>query len=170
MRSRLNSWILALLLAGIATALLHPPIIAQALPDDRMSVVLVIVDTLPALDHEYEAVILRRSDVEPRDLILLTEAASPEALDSAVRTLLRVRADQGERSDAFRGRSFTTLTIGVRPSQASPAWSDRYLARAAFVLDAALSGKPRYIPGLGTYRAVEFLPPALRRGGPAPRG
>src|SRR6266581_706081 len=72
----------------------------------------VLVDSLPSWEKRYVAVILRRSREEPHDVIVLTRVAlTPGLLDTAIRTLLNMRARQGDQQNTYQGRSYRTLTV-----------------------------------------------------------
>lgn len=124
-------------------------------------ITVVLVDELPALRERYDAVVLRRSTAEPRDVILLPRAtANGELLDAATRALLRARATQGEHPSEYRGRPFQTLTIGVSFSEPPVAWRERYLLLAEQVVEQLRSAPPRQVPGVGTGPALAFYPPS----------
>src|SRR5688572_29389605 len=84
----------------------------QSRSTDRR-VVVVLVEELPRLRQNYDAVVVRRAG--GGDVVLLTRAkASGEVLDAAVRTLLFDRLSNGAgKLAAKKGRSGATVTIGV---------------------------------------------------------
>lgn len=155
------------LLAPALNSAAHATIAAQSTGTAPVAsrpgaVTAVLVDSLPVLrgGREYGAVILRRAGATPGDVVLLPRAtASGELLDAAVRTLLHARAQQGDRPVAYRGQTFRTLTIGVRPNTASGMWAARQVPLAQRIVDRLASTSPRAIAGVGTVPAVDFYPP-----------
>lgn len=156
-----------LALAALAATLLatvESPLAAQSgqrqVVPRRATVAL--VDSLPTMRERYAAVILRTPGPNGRDVILLPRAsASGELLDAATRTLLDLRARQGERATHYRGRQYKVLMVGVKGAKADDLWTVRNLPFANVVVEQLLSDRtrPRNIPHVGHVPALVFLPP-----------
>jgi hypothetical protein len=100
------------------------------------------------------AVILRRSDVAPRDVILLrAEAANAQQLSRVVFDLLAIRRQVGDTASI-------TGAVRVRPQKGAPARTPRELPWAQRVVDDVRRAELQNIPGVGMVRAVQiWLPP-----------
>lgn len=123
-------------------------------------VAVALVDRLPDLDHEYAAVIMRVAEPQPHDIILIPRAtASGELLDAATRTLLHSRALNGDRVRTFKGKSFHTMTIGVRMNHAPQAWAHQKVPLAQKVVDRLQRTQAKNVEGIGTVPLIEFYPP-----------
>lgn len=155
-------------LAGAAAVIMavssqHSRLQAQSTPQHQIAMISVaLVDHLPPGYRQYQAVILRRPH-SPHDVILLPRAtATPALLDAATRTLLRVRAAQGNEPTKYKGRTFKTVTIGVRTPGAAPAaWTSKYASRLQALIK-TLGRAPRSnIPGVGLAQSVNFYPPKV---------
>lgn len=150
-------------LGGIITLLLVTAAPAQQPEHARgvqNRVAVALVDELPELGEQFDAVILRRAKAAPRDIILLSSGSGmTEAYDSAIRTLLFERLLNGAEPTTHRGKPFETMTIGVRASDAPAEWAERHMDGAKMVIDALLEAPERTIPGVGRYQAVMVRPP-----------
>lgn len=134
----------------------------QSAPIPRRPVTVALVDKLPSSFEEYPAVVLRRSTGQ--DIILLTRAAaSPEVLDAATRTLLHSRILHGMEPTRSDGRSFETMTLGVRVSKVDDQWMRDYAGRLQNILDQLQKASFRDLPDVGRARALDFSPPSPRR-------
>jgi hypothetical protein len=117
----------------------------------RIPVTVAMVDELPAAQAPFA--LLRRTEAEGGDVILLPAAASPDLLSEAVRALLTVRRHQGDH--AAQGG---TLRVTARTSR-PPA-----LPWAARVLGDVRRTAPQSVAGVGTARSVViWLPPQRPR-------
>lgn len=104
-------------------------------------------------------VVQRRRDVAPHDVILLRAGANPSDLSDAIRTLLMVRAANGDMpltSGSFRARPQGGQQQRLR---APLPWVGR-------VLRDLHNAEAKDVPGHGRAKAVEiWLPPQRRRAG-----
>jgi hypothetical protein len=104
------------------------------------------------------AIIVRRSQLEPHDVILLGDSdATVEALGGAVRELVKARAKDGDiptHDDRIVVRS-----RGV-PRNWLANGADAYATQQ---LAAARNGAPMTIPGLGQLRAFEIMVPPSKK-------
>jgi hypothetical protein len=102
-------------------------------------------------------VVQRRHDVAPHDVILLRAGANPSDLSDAIRTLLTVRAANGDTArtaGSFRARPHGSQR---QPLRAPLPWVGR-------VLSDLQKSEAREVPGYGRAKAVEiWLPPQRRR-------
>lgn len=158
------------LIASISVLLaLVPPAVARELGAQnsrvivrRMPVTVVLVDSLPQLRavHNYVAVISRRPTADPSDVIMLPrDAASGQALDAAVRTLLSARATHGDQPSHYRTRAVQEITIGVRTSQPGQEWARRYAELSQRIVDSLRRAPRQHIRGIGNVPALRFSPP-----------
>jgi hypothetical protein len=129
----------------------------------RVPITLAIVDSLPNLPRQADAVVMRSRSMG--DVIVLTEkAATPELLDAATRTLLHSRLSQGFRPTGFRGKQINSvMLLGVRRSPAPSGWLEAYGGRLDQLLAAAKSAPVGTVEELGTARTVKFYPPLAQR-------
>lgn len=118
----------------------------------RVPVTIAIVDHLPRGGAEF--LIVRRSEGDPPDLILLRTGATARDLSHAVRTLLAVRRLNGDTASV-------STTMRLRPRNASQP-SLPPLPWAARVVADAHSATPRVINGIGRARTVRIWLPAQR--------
>lgn len=105
-----------------------------------MPVAVALVDRLP--DPASRAVVLRRRDVEPNDVILLQRSSvTADHLAAAVASLRLVwkKAGQYPTADA---------TIAVR-TNAPRAWAETEIPRAERVVGRLREAQPREVPGIG---------------------
>jgi hypothetical protein len=129
-----------------------------------------LVEALPLRFTGYAAVVMRGRGRSGRDVVLLPRAsASGALLDEATRALLHMRASTGDRPETFKGRTFSTLTIGVRAKGHPTYPTERGIARAQLVVDRLKEGTApvQEIPGVGRVPAIEFLPPRVTTRTPA---
>lgn len=124
------------------------------------TVVIALVDELPELRREYAAMVLRRSELSPRDVILLPAGKmDARALDSAIRSLLDARLRQGSEPTTFGGQPFQTITLGIDACDPPDAWAKREFPRIASLV-AELGDAPiRDIAGVGAVRSIEYRLP-----------
>ena len=117
----------------------------------RIPVTVALLDELPPAQAPFA--LLRRTEDEGGDVILLPAAADANLLSEAVRALLTVRRHQGDR--AAQGGMLRVTARASRP----PA-----LPWAARVLGDARRTSARSIAGVGTARSVViWLPPQRPR-------
>jgi hypothetical protein len=153
---------LAACLLALTSVTLVTPADGQSRGETRppAPVTVVLVDQLPSLQRQYAAIILRRPDQEPRDVILLpARTASASLLDAAVRTLLHARLTQGEQLTELNGKRPHTVTIGVRESQAPAHWVELHRGRVERLFERLRQAAPMEVAGVGTGRSVTFRPP-----------
>ena len=121
----------------------------------RVPVTIAFSDVLPS--GTSGAAILRRTQLEPHDVILLRRDASPDLLSAAVFTLLATREVEGDtaRADA---------TVRVGATHGPKAWESRMLPKMANTLRLLQRATPRSIAGVGVVKAYDayLLPHALR--------
>lgn len=111
----------------------------------RVPVGVALVDRLP--EAEARAVVLRRRDVEPNDVILLArESATGDHLAAAVASLLVVRKQAGQ-------YPISDATISVK-GDAPTAWAETELPRAERIVARLRDGQPRELAGIGTVPTV----------------
>lgn len=137
-----------------------PELHAQATASTGVAapVLIALVDELPQLHAPYAAVIIRRSEGD--DLILLhAGTATPEALDSALRTLLHSRILHGDQPRQPNGQPISEMMLGVRPSPAPAEWgeSNRGMVQQAFARLSTAS--PQTVSRFGVAPAITFVPP-----------
>lgn len=119
----------------------------------RVPVTLTLVDTLPATTPFR---ILRRADLDPRDVIVLRRGADSAALSAAVEQLRLMRQVQGD-------TAATTGMVRVR-SRDGAGRAPRMLPWARRVMDDLHHAAPRTVAGVGTVPAVViWLPPQRGR-------
>jgi hypothetical protein len=118
----------------------------------RVPVTVAVVERLPAGNTE-PFLILRRADLDPRDVILLTSAsADGRRLSSAVEQLLMNRAVRGDTA---------ARTSAVRVRRRQPQAERPELPWAERVLREVRRAEPRLVAGVGVVRAIQiWLPPA----------
>lgn len=112
---------------------------------DRM----VVVALVPHLqDSTARAVVIRRVDLEPREVILLREADGTSSdLIAAIALLQRSRTVDG---DAFSGELRMTVRVSA-PVREIPRGVEAFLSDA---LDRLRTAQPRPIPEVGVVRQV----------------
>lgn len=119
----------------------------------RVPVTLALTDTLPAAAPFR---ILRRADLDPRDVIVLRRGADSLALSAAVEQLLLMRQLQGDTAT-------TSGMVRVR-ARDSAGRAPRTLPWARRVVDDLHRAPPRPVAGVGTLPAlVIWLPPQRAR-------
>ena len=124
----------------------------------RVPVTVAMVERLPVPDAPF--VVLRRTHVSPRDVILLPTGADARLLSEAVQMLLVARQAGGDTAAA-------AATLRVRPQRGRTASQRPVLPWAQRVLADLRRAAARPVEGVGTVPAVEiWLPPQTRRGGP----
>jgi hypothetical protein len=103
-------------------------------------------------------VLLRRTDLSPRDVILLREdTATGKQLSEAVLDLLNIRGQMGDTASM-------TAAVRVRPHTGAPGRARRELPWAQRVVNDVRKAELQTIPGVGTVRAVQiWLPPQRKR-------
>lgn len=117
----------------------------------RIPVTVALLDELPAAQAPFA--LLRRTEAEGGDVILLPTAADANLLSEAVRALLTVRRHQGDH--AAQGGMLRVTARASRP----PA-----LPWAARVLGDVRRTAPQPVAGVGTARSVViWLPPQRPR-------
>jgi len=130
---------------------------------NRVPVTVALVDRLP--DESAPAIILRRANASPRDVILLKRsAATPAQLSAAIFTLQVVRAQGGDtaRSD---------VTVRVRATDGPRAWKERTEPKLASSLGRLRDAAPQTIVGVGVAPSYElFLRPNALAGKLTPAG
>lgn len=139
---------LRVMAALVAICLLSLSASAQQGRPTRVPVLVATVDSLPNTTTPF--LIVRRTEGEPRDVILLRAGASADQLSDAVHALLLVRRETGDVPS-------TGGTLRVRPGArrgARPAlpWAPRVLADLR-------RAEPREVPGVGLVPAVEIWLP-----------
>lgn len=147
-------------LAGLAIA--GTPVLAQEggfdpnkPPADRVPVTVVLVDE--PLDRARPLQILRRTDVEPLDVIVLPRGdASAERLGAAMFTLLVTRHLQGD-------TAASAVAVDVGATRVPAAWRGQIMPLLGRTLERLRTAEPRDIPGLGRVRAGELWPVATWR-------
>ena len=113
----------------------------------RVPVTLVLSDTLPR--GTSGAVILRRTRVTPRDIILLArETASGDWLSAAVFTLVAARDVGGDTAT-------TDAMIRVLATAGSPAWRTKETPHAARIVSRLRQASARPIDGVGVMPAYQ---------------
>jgi hypothetical protein len=119
--------------------------------------VLLIAGCLPVADAS--AVVMRRYNESPHDVILLQSSAADAALlISAVFVLLVARELEG---DSPR----TSSILRVSREQAPREWQISEEGRAKEVVSRVLRAAPREVPGVGRVSAVDIsLRPGVLRG------
>jgi hypothetical protein len=119
----------------------------DALQDDRFYAVIVRVDRLP--DPSYRSRVIRRKDVEPQNVILVTARTTQADLARAVSALAA--------SYARHGRDIThTMTADIgpgRPLRGSEA-ADSKRATLARVMQALAASPKSGVPGFGDVPSV----------------
>lgn len=123
-------------------------------PSRRVSVTIALVDALPTPDASY--VILRRTDQEPHDVILLRRSRADAAeLSEAVEALVAARRVGGDR--ATRGATMRVRRADTRegPWTELP-WAPRIIARLR-------NAQPHHVPGVGTVPATVIWLPRQQR-------
>jgi hypothetical protein len=174
MRSRLLSVSLTLVVSALAGPVANvADVAAQGTVNAsrRTPVTVALVDVLPLDPARYVAAIVRTPGGVGRDVILLPRlTATGLLLDEATRALLHMRASTGDHPSAYRGRSFRTLTIGVRPRPSSAQRDRRAIGLAQRVVDRlrAPDVPVQDLPGIGRVPALEFIPPARPTRSPGP--
>jgi hypothetical protein len=118
----------------------------------RVPVTIALVDR--AADQDAPAVILRRRDAAPHDVILLRRgSATGEQLAVAIQTLLLAR-------DAAGDTATTNATVRPRPGRAPSAWMGAERGRAERVVARLRGAAPVFVAGVGTVPAVEIYLPS----------
>jgi hypothetical protein len=155
---------LSRILAVLATALtIFPAPGAAQAPrapgaPTRVPVTIAVVERLPVPDAPF--VVLRRTNVTPRDVILLPAGADAALLSEAVQMLLIARQAGGDTAAA-------AATLRVRPQRGRTASQRPVLPWAQRVLADLRRAAARPVEGVGQVPAVEiWLPPQTRRGAP----
>jgi hypothetical protein len=122
----------------------------------RVPVTVALVDSLPG--SGVEALILRRPDVQPHDVILLRSAsADGTALATAALQLLLIRDRTG---DVPTAASTFRIREGSRGSRAL----EREIFSATRIVDRLRTKQPRPVPGLPAVRATDiYLPSQVMR-------
>ncbi|HET7234462.1 MAG TPA: hypothetical protein VFJ16_30900 [Longimicrobium sp.] len=139
----------------VATSQARQPIAGRR--PTRVPVMLVLVDTLP-VETPYR--ILRRAELDPRDVIVLRTGADSVALSAAVWDLIVMRQAQGDTATA-QSSGMMRVRRGDGGSQSAP----RILPWASRVMSDLHHAAPREVAGVGTAPAsVIWLPPQRRRG------
>jgi hypothetical protein len=114
-------------------------------------------------DTSAGAVIQRRADLAPHDLILLQRSSNDQQLSAAFHTLLVARSVEGDTSGVSH-------TLRVAPGQRRFGLGRSEVARVAGVLNRLRSADPVPIEGIGTLPAIELWLPSRamreKRGGP----
>jgi len=153
------------LVIGLLVSLASPPVVAgQSSLKATRHVTVVLVDSLPRLrvGEEYVAVIIRRPELKPADIILIPRSgATGTVLDAAVRTLLDFRVRNRAR-EFIATRSGHSVTIGVRESTAAPYWRAKYGDRVQRIMDSLVVAPRKLISGIGTFPALDIVPPRPR--------
>lgn len=122
----------------------------------RVPVTVALVAALPAPDS-VPAVILRRRDVSPHDVILLRrDRADGARLAAAVLHLLVLRDRTGDTASV-------SSTVRLPTARTSPrAWERTEQVRTARVVGRLRQAVPRNVPGVGTVPATEIYLPSRR--------
>lgn len=118
----------------------------------RISVMVVLVDSLPVSGTG--AIIQRRAQIAPHDVILLTpRSATARQLSAAVFTLLTVHAITGNEpaENAF---------VSVNSREGPYAWIETEERRAEGIVRQLRRKTPAYVPGYGFVRSVRLTVPA----------
>jgi hypothetical protein len=150
----------ALLVAAFVNCDLHAQQSAGAAPRPRrVPVTVVMLDTL-ASGTPFR--ILRRTEVDPRDVIVLRSDADSATLSAAVHELLLIRSVQGDTA-----RSGAGGLVRVRPHTRAPGRTVRMLPWGRRVVDDVRAAQSRAVAGVGTVRAVQIWLPPQRGRGPA---
>jgi hypothetical protein len=109
------------------------------------------------LDGDASAVILRRSNVAPHDVILLRAAgANGRQLSEAVLDLLTIREKMGDTPS-------TTAAVRVRPKAGAPGRVRRELPWAQRVVNDVRKAEVQDIPRVGNVRAVQIWLPSHQK-------
>lgn len=152
----------ALVVAGAAIA---SPASAQK-AFESVPVTVALVDELPPLERQYEALVVR--SVTGTDLVLLA-APNVEAvvLDEAVRVLMFSRASTGVPANRFGPRAVRNdLVIGIAPRQRRPDQSRRVrLQDAEEIIGRLLQATPTPVSDIGVVPSVTFSPKLVRNDG-----
>jgi hypothetical protein len=148
---------LVALLAGVVSAFGCGTLSAQqgesSARPTRIPVTLTLVDTLSAA---VPFRILRRADLDPRDVIVLRRGADSSTLSAAVEKLRIMRQVQGDTAAA-------SGLVRVRPREGESR-APRMLPWARRVVDDLHAAAPRSVAGVGTVPAVViWLPPQRGR-------
>jgi len=125
-----------------------------------------LVDKIPVLRSPHVAVIYRTTGPRGEDFILLQKSQlNANSYDSAVRTLLQVRASTGEVPAKYKGKGFARMTIGVRGSGGSAQWKAKHFASSEKVVDDLRRSTARtFLDGYGSVPStVVTLPTPERR-------
>jgi len=147
------------LVAATAGALRAQDSAPRTIP--RIPVTVAVVTQLPLAGEPYA--VLRRTEVEPHDVILVPESATPELLSEAIQTLMVARQASGD-LPSFTGYVRATPH---QPSAAhhAPVTHRRQLPWAGRVLADVQRKEPAELTGLGRVRWVQiWLPPQQARG------
>lgn len=150
MSNRVLPFVAAVFIAAAGTHTLagqEPPARRPA----RVPVTLVLIDRLPVGDAPF--LVRRRTDVSPRDVILLRADASHVQVSEAIRTLLVARQVSGDTATH-------PAMLRIRPHGAGRAVSHREFPWAPRVLADLRRAELADVPGIGRVRAVQiWLPP-----------
>ena len=120
----------------------------------RVSVTIVLVDTLPT-GNDLPAAILRRKDRSPRDVILLRrDGATGAHLSAAIFQLMIMRDRAGDTASS-------NAMFRLPRAKGSPkAWERTEQVRADRALARLRRSSPREIPGVGRVRAIDLYLPS----------
>ena len=152
------------LLVCVAGLVFAQPLLAQQQTPrpvgPRVSVMIVLSDTM-ATEPGFR--IIRHASGEPLDVIALRGPATSETLSAAVRSLMLVRAAQGDTATVDGMVRIRPAHPGASSAPRLFPWADRVL------VDLRLS-PTREIRDLGLVRAIEiWLPPQRQRNSPPNR-
>lgn len=138
----------ALLNRLAATRISEAAAVAPAGPPP-VDATIAIVDKLP--DESADAVVLRRKDAQPHDVILLASGnATQAAMGAGIQALFRMRKAMGD----IPSRDARTI---VHKAAVPAHWTGSMLgARAASDLTWLRGSQPRHIMGLGPVRALDI--------------
>ncbi len=128
---------------------------AESTASARVPVTVVLMDRLP--NPGTDALIFRRADQVPRDVIVLkSDAASGESLSAAVYDLLTIRKMSGDVAPV-------SGIVRTRPAGISPGRVRRSLPWAQRVVNDLQRSEVQSIAGIGSGRAVQIWLPRQQR-------
>ncbi len=151
------SCLLKFMIISAALAIPASALDAQTHRPTRVPVTIVLADRV---EGDAPFVLVRRTDVSPRDVILLRTGADARTLSDAVRALITARSIAGDTATQ-------AAVLRVRPSGGARGrpilpWAPRVLADLQ-------RAERRAVAALGHVRAVEVWLPARRSRAPTPR-
>jgi hypothetical protein len=142
---------LLLFLAGANT----PAVAQNATGKGNLPVAIIMVDELPFKDAT--AVLIRRKDMAPQNIVLVTRQTSPGDLSRAMSALARSRRNKG---DVITGDMVAPIAAG----RSAP--RSRDYAQAQKDLASLRTARPRFVEGVGSLPVLySHLRPAAGSGG-----